>query len=293
MRYLLFFLILCNITMIPQNNNNLKERIEEKFSAEEGDFALAFEDLTTGEQILINEKESFHAASTMKTPVMMEVFKQAHDGKFSLNDSVVVNNEFKSIVDSSLYSMNINEDSGEGLYQFIGQKRTIYQLLFDMVTLSSNLATNILIDITGAENVMKTLNQYGIKDIKVLRGVEDIRAFRAGLNNTVTAYDLMLTYKLLANREFITPEISDSIADVLLKQKHKDRIPAKLPNDVKVAHKTGWITGVGHDSGFIILPDGRKYVLVLLSKNVKNDAKVKEMHADISLMIYEQLINKQ
>jgi beta-lactamase class A len=279
--------------MIPQNNNDLKERIEEKFSAEEGDFALAFEDLTTGEQILINEKESFHAASTMKTPVMMEVFKQAHDGKFSLNDSVVVNNEFKSIVDSSLYSMNINEDSGEGLYQFIGQKRTIYQLLFDMVTLSSNLATNILIDITGAENVMKTLNQCGIKDIKVLRGVEDIKAFRAGLNNTVTAYDLMLTYKLLANREFITPEISDSIADVLLKQKHKDRIPAKLPNDVKVAHKTGWITGVGHDSGFIILPDGRKYVLVLLSKNVKNDAKVKEMHADISLMIYEQLINKQ
>jgi beta-lactamase class A len=279
--------------MIPQNNNDLKERIEEKFSAEEGDFALAFEDLTTGEQILINEKESFHAASTMKTPVMMEVFKQAHDGKFSLNDSVVVNNEFKSIVDSSLYSMNINEDSGEGLYQFIGQKRTIYQLLFDMVTLSSNLATNILIDITGADNVMKTLNQYGIKDMKVLRGVEDIKAFRAGLNNTVTAYDLMLTYKLLANREFITPEISDSIADVLLKQRHKDRIPAKLPNDVKVAHKTGWITGVGHDSGFIILPDGRKYVLVLLSKNVKNDAKVKEMHADISLMIYEQLINKQ
>ncbi len=103
--------------------DSLKNEIINHFDKFEGDFALAYLNLDDeSDTIFINAKEDFHAASTMKTPVMIEVFKQAEEGKFNLGDSILIKNEFKSIVDSSSYSMDIGEDSGEGLYNFIGHK---------------------------------------------------------------------------------------------------------------------------------------------------------------------------
>lgn len=283
-------ILLSGVITMSQSLSGLKEKIKERLDRVEGDYAAAlkiFDEKPVS--IFINEKEIFHAASTMKTPIMIEVFKQAAEGRFSLDDSVVVKNEFKSIVDSSAYSMDLNEDSGEELYRFIGKKKTIRELVHDMIKVSSNLATNILIDIVSAKSVMKTMKEIGADDIQVLRGVEDIKAFRQGLNNTTTAYDLMLVYENLAKKKFISEEASDEMIEILSEQKHKDRIPAKLPSNIKVAHKTGWITGVGHDSGIIFLPDGRKYVLVLLSKNVKDDEAMKSAQADVSKIIFDYL----
>jgi beta-lactamase class A len=130
----------------------LKTAIEAEFSSVEGDFALAF--LLLGQEektILINEKETFHAASTMKTPVMIELYRQAYDGKVSLDDSILVKNNFRSIVDSSEYAMDLGEDSEERLYEFIGQKLPVRELMHDMIVYSSNLATNILIELVDAE----------------------------------------------------------------------------------------------------------------------------------------------
>lgn len=277
--------------MAQENLAQLKEKIIEKLNKTLGDFALAFKSLDNDSlQILINEKENFHAASTMKTPVMIEVFKQANEGKFSLDDSITVKNEFKSIVDSSKYSMNLSEDSGEDLYHFIGKKRTIRQLVYNMITVSSNLATNTLIDIVGAKNVMKTMKSIGANDIKVLRGVEDIKAFDLGLNNTTTAYDLMLIFENIAEGKIVSKKACAEMIDILLDQKINERIPALLPKKIKVAHKTGSITGVGHDSGIIFLPDGRKYVLVILAKNLNNRKEGEETEAKVSKMIYDYLV---
>ena len=274
--------------MFPQNIYVLKSKINSIFNPLDGDFAVAF--MIIGDEkneILINEKMIFHAASTMKTPVMIEVFKQAAENQFNLDDSIEIKNEFKSIVDASPFSLDITDDSGEDLYSFIGKQKTIRELVFDMITVSSNLATNILIELVGAANINETMRSIGANDIQVLRGVEDDKAFQLGLNNIVTAYDLMLIYENLANHKFVNAESSTEMINILLQQKHNTRIPAKLPNDVKVAHKTGTITGVGHDSGIVFLPDGRKYVLVLLSKNVKDGKAVVEAQAEVSRMIYE------
>ena len=274
--------------MQAQNLESLKTKIDSIFKSLDGDFSIAFKVVDDGKSlILINEKMIFHAASTMKTPVMIEVFKQAAENKFNLDDSIEIKNEFTSIVDDSIYSLDITDDSGEELYNFIGKKKTIRQLVFDMITVSSNLATNILIELVGAKNTTETLRSIGANDIKVLRGVEDNKAFQLGLNNIVTAFDLMLMYQYLAKHELVSHEASKEMINILLHQKHNSRISAKLPPDVKVAHKTGSITGVGHDSGIIFLPDGRKYVLVLLSKNVKDEKAVIEVQAEISKMIYE------
>jgi len=286
--FIIIFFMLSIIKMQAQNLESLKTKIDSIFKSLDGDFAIAFKVVDDRKSsIFINEKMIFHAASTMKTPVMIEVFKQAAENKFNLDDSIEIKNEFTSIVDDSIYSLDITDDSGEELYNFIGKKKTIRELVFDMITVSSNLATNILIELVGAKNTTETLRSIGANDIKVLRGVEDNKAFQLGLNNIVTAFDLMLMYQYLAKHELVSHEASKEMIDILLQQKHKSRIPAKLPPDVKVAHKTGSITGVGHDSGIIFLPDGRKYVLVLLSKNVKDEKAVIEVQAEISKMIYE------
>jgi len=271
----------------PQTVGELKEDIIQKLEPIEGDFAVAFKNLSdTTERVLINERTMFHAASTMKTPVMIELFKQAEAGKFALSDSILVENEFYSIVDSSRYEMDISEDSEGKLYELIGQKRSIRDLINDMITMSSNLATNILIQKVGAPNVTETMRSYGADSIKVLRGVEDIKAYKRGLSNRTTALDESIIYMRLGRGKVVSPEASEAMIDILKKQHFNEMIPAKLPRDVTVAHKTGWITGVHHDSGLVILPDGRKYVLVLLSKNAPERDKVISTFADISQSIY-------
>jgi beta-lactamase class A len=286
-----FLMIILAVTSCDkkQSPEELKKLISIEFSKQPGTFAVAFKDLTTGEEVLINEHELFHAASTMKTPVMVEVYKQAAEGKFSLKDSILIKNEFKSIVDSSVYSLNVKDDSDTLIYSHIGEKRTVYALMYDMIIVSSNLATNLIIELVDAKNVTKTLRSIGANDIQVLRGVEDKKAFDAGLNNRVTAYDLMLLFEKIDKEELVNSEASMAMMDILLNQKFNDISPAYLPNEVKVAHKTGWITGVHHDSGIVFLPDGRKYVLVMLSKDLKDEeAGVKAM-ATVSKMIYDHV----
>lgn len=287
-KQLLFLLLI--ITFIScdkkQTPEELKENIEKELANQSGNFAVAFKDLTTGEEILINEHTLFHAASTMKAPVMVEVYKQATTGKFSLKDSILIKNEFKSILDSSTYSLTAESDSDTLIYKHIGEKRTVYSLLYDMIIISSNLATNLIVELVDAKNVTQTMRDIGANDIQVLRGVEDGKAFEAGLNNQVTAYDLMLLYETIANEETVNAEASMAMIDILLDQRFNDIIPAKLPKKVKVAHKTGSITGVRHDSGIVFLPDGRKYILVLLSKDLQDaDASIEAM-ANVSEMIY-------
>jgi beta-lactamase class A len=268
----------------------LKNQINTELAKHKGVFALAYKNLLSGEEILINEKINFHAASTMKTPVLIEAYKQAKAGKYSIHDSLEIKNEFKSIVDGSTYSLNPKDDSEFDLYEKAGKKVKIYDLLYLMIIQSSNLATNSIIDLVGAENVNKTMKEMGAVDIQVLRGVEDTKAFRAGLNNTTTAYDQMLIFTQMAQGDAVDKQSSDAMIDILLDQKFNDKIPAKLPKKVKVAHKTGWITGVNHDAGMVILPDGRRYILVLLSKELENDKAAVKSMAKVSRMIYDYFV---
>jgi len=270
----------------------LQSDIEKEFSGKKGTFAVAFKDLKTGREIKINDKETFHAASTMKTPVMIEVYKQAAEGKFSLSDSLELKNEFKSLVDGSPYSLDSADDSEYELYKHIGEKRTISALLYQMIIVSSNFATNLIMQKVGAQNVTQSMRQLDAKDIQVLRGVEDNKAFEKGLNNTITAHDLMLIFEKIAKGEAVNANASQAMINILLDQKFNEIIPALLPTDVKVAHKTGSITHVHHDSGIVILPDGRKYVLVLLSKDWDDEKLTIQTMANISLLIYKYVTGK-
>jgi len=273
--------------------NALRQQISATLEAQEGTFAVAFKDLQTGEELLLNARESFHAASTMKTPVLIEAYKQTSEGMFSLSDSILIRNEFKSIVDGSLFSISPEDDSEQELYTLIGQKRPASELLYKMIIQSSNLATNLVIEELDAQQVTRTMRELGAQDIQVLRGVEDGKAYERGLNNTTTAYDLMLLFEQIAAGKAVSPEASEEMIRILLDQQHREIIPARLPKEVKVAHKTGWITGVRHDSGIVILPDGRKYVLVLLSKDLQEEKAGIEAMATVSEMVYNHVAGKE
>lgn len=278
--------IMTAFSQSTEKNRQLLAQIQKELSPVQGDFAVAFSDIQTGEQLLWNEQETFHAASTMKTPVMIELFKQVANGVLSLTDSVTVENEFKSIVDSSSYRLDPGDDSQEKLYAQIGTRVPVSELVYQMITQSSNLATNILIGMLDGKKVTQTMRDLGAKNIMVLRGVEDQKAFDLRLNNTTTAYDLMLIFQKMAKGEIINAAACTGMIKILLDQAHNTMIPALLPADVKVAHKTGTITGVHHDSGIVFLPDGRKYVLVILSKNTGDAALTENAIAKVSRLVY-------
>ncbi|QDH80956.1 serine hydrolase [Echinicola soli] len=274
--------------------SELHQAIDSRLNKEEGDFAVAFRSLGADPvTLLINEKETFHAASTMKTPVMIELYKQVALGTISLDDSVKIVNEFKSIVDGSPYRMDLSVDSQEGLYSKIGQFSTYRELNFEMITMSSNLATNILIDKLDAKKVTETMRSLGAKDINVLRGVEDLKAYEQGLSNTTTAHDLMLIMEAIAEGKAVSKEASLAMFEVLKAQHFNEIIPGQLPEDVTVAHKTGSITGVRHDSGIVELASGKRYVLVLLSKNLKAPEEGIQAMSDISKLLYDFMKDKE
>jgi beta-lactamase class A len=272
----------------PSSLDALERDVRAVLDSVDGDFAVAFRSLDdTSETLLLNEHAMFHAASTMKTPVMVELYRQAHAGRFDLDDSIRVTNEFRSIVDGSSYSLTPEDDSYEALYDHLGEKRPIRTLMREMITASSNLATNLLIETVGAERTTQTMRRYGADSIQIRRGVEDMKAYRQGLNNETSAHDLLVLLERIARREAVSEEASEEMIEILTQQAYNDMIPARLPDTVEVAHKTGWITGLHHDSGIVFVPDGPTYVLVLLSQNLADEDAGVDAFARISRVIYD------
>lgn len=255
--------------------------------------AIAFYDLATNEQFYVEPDKSFHAASTMKIAVMMEVYRKAVAGKISFSDRVPVKNDFISIADGSHYSITAESDSDQSLYSKIGQTETIRELVRLMIDVSSNLATNILIERVNAPRVMELMQEVGAKNIRVLRGVEDSKAYERGLNNTTTARDLLILLRLMAERRAVSGKASDEMIKVLLDQKFNEGIPAGLPAEVRVAHKTGSITGINHDAAIVYLPNRKPYVLVILTRGIEDEKRAHKLIADISRTVYESLTSAQ
>jgi beta-lactamase class A len=240
-------------------------------------------DAKPGEEILINRSLRFHAASTMKVPVMIELFRQAEVGRLKLNNKVLVTNQFTSIQDGSPFILAASEDSDGETYKAMGKKLSYRQLVEAAITVSSNLATNILIEHLGARNVQATMDTMGATGMQVLRGVEDQKAFDAGKNNTTDAFALLLMFEALGQGRAISTKASAEMVEILKRQTVNNRIPAGLPAGTVVAHKTGNVTGIYHDAGIVYA--ARPYVLVVLTRGITDTAVSAKLIADITRVI--------
>lgn len=267
---------------------NIETKIDAILAAHPGaTVAIALEDPSTGTTYMRNENRSFHAASTMKIPVMIEVYRQAAQGRFSLDDELDVINSFRSIVDGSPYS--IEDDSDDAIYTRLGQKMTIRSLVYQMITVSSNLATNLLIDFVSADTVQATVESLGTQRMKVLRGVEDLKAFDLGMSNTTTAADLAVLLAAMRTGHAVSEAADREMVDVLLAQEFNEMIPAGLPENTRAAHKTGWITAIHHDAAIIFPEDAASYVLVILIEGITEHAVSAKLGAEITAVVHQEL----
>jgi beta-lactamase class A len=250
---------------------------------------VAFRDLATGDTLFVNADTRFHAASTMKVPVMIQLFRDVDDGRLRIDGPVAVVNNFASIVDGSPYSLNANDDSDSLVYTWVGTQKPMGVLLDRMITRSSNLATNILIAFADARRADSTAHLLGARDIQVRRGVEDGKAYAAGLNNTTTARDLAALLMAIETNTAASRASCDSMRAILMRQEFNGEIPAGLPRGTPVAHKTGSITAHLHDAAIVYPPGRSPYVLVVLTRGVSDERVARSMIADVSRLVWAHI----
>jgi beta-lactamase class A len=253
--------------------------------------AVSWWDLASNARLDVHGDSVFHAASTMKVPVMIQLMRQADRGALSLDQDVLLVNRFASIVDGSPYTLDPADDSDSATYALVGRRVPVRDLMRRMIVRSSNLATNALIALADPTKVTATAATLGATRTKVLRGVEDDVAFQRGLNNVTTANDLAALLAAIERGRAASATACDEMRRILLAQElDAGSIPAGVPPGTPVAHKSGQITGVLHDAA-IVYPRGRApYVLVVLTRGIADERIAAAVIADVSRLAYAHAV---
>ncbi len=268
----------------------LSEAISRRLRTEPGTVAVAFIDLGTGGTAFHDADLRFHAASTMKIPVLIQLAQDVDSGHTGWDDTVLVQNRFTSIADGSPFTLDPSDDSDSTLYLLEGSAVTQRRLAELMIERSSNLATNLLISRLTAPRVNATAHRLGADSIVVLRGVEDGKAYAKGLNNTTTARDLATLLLAIARGQAASPAATREIVRMLLGQEFNEGIPAGLPPGTRVAHKTGSITALLHDAAIVYPPGRDPYVLVVLTRGYRDEKAAAHLIADLSRLVYRRMV---
>jgi beta-lactamase class A len=252
--------------------------------------AVVARDPVSGLLLEINPDLRFHAASTMKVPVLIELARRVDAGALRWTDSIPVKNQFTSLADGSPFTLDPHDDGDSTVYAAIGSRWSLRQLATRMIVRSSNLATNLLIERLDAARVTAGSRRLGADSMVVLRGVEDGKAFAKGLNNTTTARDLATLLLAIEDRRAVSAGSTREILAMLLAQEFNDGIPAGLPPGTRVAHKTGEITATWHDAALVYPPDGRPYALVVLTRGIAERGRGVGLHADVARLVHAAVL---
>jgi beta-lactamase class A len=229
----------------------------------------------------------FHAASTVKVPILLTLFHAAEQGKLRLEDRLHVRNRFRSIVDRSIFRVVRDRDADASVHRRVGRSMKLIELAEPMITRSSNLATNLLLEFLTPEFVRETISGAGIEGVEVVRGVEDNVAFDHGKNNRMTAHGLVQLFRLLRDDRLFPESARRQMLDILFAQEFNSMIPAGLPDSAQVAHKTGEISTCTHDAGLVLLPGRRPYAVAILTEHPAGLDEPQKTVARASRLIYE------
>jgi beta-lactamase class A len=240
----------------------------------------------------LNPHRWFHAASTIKVPVLLAVYEAIAQGRFQPDSRVHVRNRFLSVVDGRPFRVPQGSDANADVHAALGRTLTVHELAEHMIVTSSNLATNLLLDLVGVEAARACLARLHLGGIDLQRGVEDEAAWEAGLNNRVTAAGLCDAMRLIEEGKAISPEASQAMLDILHQQRFRSGIPAGLPEDARVANKTGEISTIAHDAGIVYLDGRDAYVVVILTEWAPDVNARQETIARISRAVYEHMMGR-
>jgi beta-lactamase class A len=281
------------ITSPPVNlepASSLRDRLEElEERSRARAIAVAVQDLETGLTFRYRAERWFHAASTIKLAVLLGTFASIHRGKLVPQSRLHVRNRFRSAYDGSSFRVLSERDADSDVQSAIGKTMRISELARHMIIRSSNLATNLLLDLLGIGYLQHVLEEYGLSGIDLRRGVEDELAFAHGINNRVTADGLVQLLRVIAEERAFSPELSRAMLEILHDQEFRSGIPAGLPANARVAHKTGEISTIAHDAGIVYLPKRKPYVVAILTEWEAETTGRSPTIAAASYMVYEHL----
>lgn len=233
-----------------------------------GALGVGVHDYLSGRHWSFNGDRWFHAASVMKIAVLAGLFEAVDRGRFTLDCRLHVRNRFLSIVDGTPFRVDAGRDGDADVYAAIGRTMRLRELATHMIVRSSNLATNLLLDLLTPSGVMETLSRLGVDGIHVCRGVEDDRAFEQGISNRVTPDGVVALLRAIVEGRVASTRASAEMIDILHDQQFTGTIEPGLPENVRsvarVAHKTGEIATVSHDAGVVFLPGRPPYVIAVL-----------------------------
>lgn len=270
----------------PAAPPDLEDRLRALIAASGAEVSVAYRTIDGRTSVLIDADRTMHAASTMKVAVMIELFRQVRAGRLRLDDPLPIVNRFHSIVDGSAYELADGDPADAAVFAALGRTLPLAALCEAMITVSSNFATNLLIEKLGVRRIRATVASLGAGGMKVLRGVEDQRAFDRGLVNTTTARALMVLLERLARGRAVDPRSDGEMVAILARQRlSPDAIPAGVPAGTVVAHKTGNITGIHHDAAIVFAPV--PYVLVVLVRGIGDVKTSAALIAGVSKAVYE------
>ena len=232
-------------------------------------------DTSNGNYVDIQGEKPFSAASIIKIPVLIALFKAIESGKLQKKDTIPLEEYYRS--------------SGSGSLQYKAQGVTldIDNLAKLMITESDNSSTNMLMSAIGSmTSVNDDIKRWGLKNTHINTWLPDLE----GTNYTSTK-DLVTMLHNLDNEAFLTLESRADIFDYMGHVKNNRLLAAGIPNDASIAHKTGDIGSMLGDAGIIYSPNGRKYIVAIMVNRPHNDYSAKEFIVDASQTIYNYMTN--
>ncbi|GAB2586922.1 serine hydrolase [Kribbella endophytica] len=244
---------------------------------------------TDGTAVFTHEAERTHySASTMKLPVAMAMLRKVDAGELALDQPVTVHNDFASAA-GGRFGVNRAEDEAPATWEKLGEEVPLNWLAREMITRSSNLATNLVLELVGAEAANAVLVEHAAgaergagpgetADGSVIkRGIDDSPAQQAGISNMMSPAGLAGVLVAAGN-----DESGQYLRDLLAANEWNGEIPAGVPAGTRVEHKNGWDLRIRHDGGIVRPDDADPFVLVVCTTSELPDRDAQQLIAAIA-----------
>lgn len=261
--------------------SELQARLEDLAGEIPGRVAWSMAHPASGARVEKHADACFISASVIKTPILMESFRQAEHEGLDWNE-VLPLKESDKVGGSGV--LNVLHD---------GLRTTARDVAVLMTVVSDNTATNMMLERLGVEKVNAFLQDHGCKVTRCIRKLYDWDAIKKGIHNHIAAGEITDLLVLAAQGRLNGPEADQDLIGIMKKQQYRDKIPHLLPKGAVTATKSGSLDEVSHDCGIVYLPGGDWFALSIFTGDLQHSeegperAAVNAVMARMSLACYQ------
>lgn len=232
-----------------------------------------------------------YSASTMKLPVAIAMMRAVEDGRLALDQPVTVHEDFASAYEGERFAVHRDDDDALATWDHLGKQVPLRWLAEQMITLSSNLSTNLVLELTGVvaadQALADALGDVDGERSVLRRGIDDRPAQLHRISNLMGAADFAAVLIAVGNDTAASPSSCAYLRDLLAANGWNDQIPAGLPSGVRVEHKNGWDISIRHDAGIVRPADAEPFVLSVFTTSELDDDAAQQWIADVATVAWE------